>query len=47
MDQQGGSSRELHLSSVPEIRRVWHKGEWYYSVIDIITFLTETKNPQS
>lgn len=46
MDQQDGS-RELNLSSVPEIRRVWYKGEWHYSVIDVIAFLTETKNPQS
>ena len=47
MDQHDRSSRELDLSSVPEIRRVWYMGEWYYSVVDIIAFLTETKNPQS
>jgi DNA-damage-inducible protein D len=40
-------SRELELSSIPEIRRVWHKGEWFYSVVDVIAFLTGTKNPQS
>jgi len=47
MDQQEGTSRELNLSSVPEIRRVWYKNEWYYSVVDVIAFLAETKNPQS
>jgi DNA-damage-inducible protein D len=47
MDQQDGNSHKLDLPSVPEIRRVWYKNEWYYSVLDVITFLTETTNPQS
>jgi DNA-damage-inducible protein D len=29
----------------PEVRRVWHRGEWYYAVIDLIAFLTESKDP--
>jgi DNA-damage-inducible protein D len=47
MEMSDNSSRELALSSIPEIRRIWHKNEWYYSVIDVIAFLTGTKNPQS
>lgn len=30
-----------------EIRKVWHKEEWYFSIIDIIGFLTDSTNPAS
>jgi hypothetical protein len=29
-----------------EVRRIWHKDEWYFSVIDIIAILTESDNPR-
>lgn len=29
-----------------EIRRVWYKGKWYFSVIDIIFALTENERPR-
>jgi DNA-damage-inducible protein D len=29
-----------------KIRRVWHKDEWWYSVVDIIAQLTDTSNPR-
>jgi DNA-damage-inducible protein D len=29
------------------IRRIWHKDEWYYSIVDVIAFLTESPNPSS
>lgn len=28
------------------IRRIWHKEEWYYSVIDICAVLTDSTNPR-
>ena len=27
------------------IRRVWHNGEWYFSVVDVIAILTDSPNP--
>jgi len=29
-----------------EIRRAWHKEEWYFSVIDIVEALTDSKDPR-
>ncbi|MBF6589882.1 MAG: tyrosine-type recombinase/integrase [Ktedonobacterales bacterium] len=29
------------------IRRVWHDGQWFYSVIDVIGFLTDAKIPRN
>jgi prophage antirepressor-like protein len=29
-----------------KIRRIFHKGEWYFSVIDIVEVLTESPNPR-
>ena len=29
-----------------QLRRVWHKGEWYYSVTDVIAILTDSTNPR-
>ncbi|MCD6366748.1 MAG: Bro-N domain-containing protein [Bacteroidales bacterium] len=28
-----------------EIRRAWHNDEWYYSLVDIVAVLSESKNP--
>ncbi len=28
-----------------QIRRVWHNGEWWFSVVDVIEALTDSKNP--
>lgn len=32
---------------IPQIRRIWHKGEWYYSVVDVVAVLAESTNPQN
>ncbi len=28
------------------IRRIWHEEEWFYSVVDIVEVLTDSKNPR-
>jgi len=28
-----------------EVRRAWHNDEWYYSLVDIVAVLSESKNP--
>ena len=28
------------------IRRIWYEEEWFYSIIDIIEVLTESKKPR-
>lgn len=37
--------KKLVLFESKHIRRVWHKGEWFYSVVDIIEALTDSANP--
>jgi len=29
-----------------KIRRIFHNGEWYFSIIDIIDVLTDSSNPR-
>lgn len=29
------------------IRRVWHDGRWFYSVVDVVRLLTEADQPRS
>ena len=28
-----------------DIRKVWHENDWYFSIVDIIQFLTDSPNP--
>jgi DNA-damage-inducible protein D len=30
-----------------DIRKVWHNGEWYFSVVDVIEVLSESPNPSN
>lgn len=36
----------LALFEQKQLRRVWHKGEWYYSITDVIAILTDSTNPR-
>ncbi len=29
-----------------QIRRAWHNGEWFFSVVDIVAALTDSENPR-
>jgi len=30
-----------------KIRRIWHNDEWYFSVIDVVQVLTDSKNSRN
>ena len=42
------ASREVKLAVFEDkqIRRIFHKGEWYFSIIDIVEVLTGSSNPR-
>jgi len=40
-------SQDLSFFAQKRIRRVWHKGEWYYSIIDVIAVLTDSPRPRN
>lgn len=37
---------KLVLFQSKHIRRTWHNGEWWFSVVDVIAALTESTNPR-
>ena len=37
--------REDSFGEGKPIRKVWHDDEWYFSVVDVIEVLTDSKNP--
>ena len=30
-----------------KIRKVWHNEQWYFSVVDVIEFLTDSHKPKT
>ena len=37
---------KLALFEEKEIRRTWEEGKWYFSVVDVVFALTDSKNPR-
>lgn len=40
------NNSDLSIFEQKRLRRIWHKGEWYYSITDVMTILTESTNPR-
>ncbi len=40
-------NNKIALFQEKQVRRVWHNEEWYFSIIDIIEILTESKKPSN
>lgn len=39
-------NNKLALFEEKEIRRTWEKGKWYFSVVDVVFALTDSKDPK-
>ncbi len=40
------NSSGLSIFEQKKIRRIWHKGEWYWSVVDVIDILSDSPQPR-
>lgn len=38
---------EIIVFGAREIRRIWHGGQWFFSVVDIVAALTDSPNPRN
>ncbi len=41
------SDNTLVVFEDKKIRRIWHNNEWHYSVVDVISALTDSSNPRN
>jgi DNA-damage-inducible protein D len=39
------AQNKLAVFQEKEIRRVWYKGEWWFSIVDVIEALTKSPQP--
>ncbi|MFT7616129.1 MAG: hypothetical protein ACI8Y7_000958 [Candidatus Woesearchaeota archaeon] len=37
--------KKLVIFQDKDIRRIWHNEEWHFSIVDVITILTESVDP--
>jgi len=44
-EHQTKHENKLVVFQSKEIRRAWHNGEWYYSLVDVVGALTGCANP--
>ncbi len=46
MKKNNKQNNKIVLFQSREIRRIWHKNEWFYSIVDIVKALTESPTPR-
>lgn len=46
MDINTNSNKSLAVFQGKQIRRIWYKEEWYFSIIDVVEILTESTIPK-
>lgn len=46
-NQPTEGNADLSLFERRTVRRIWHKDEWYYSIVDVLAVLTDSSNPSS
>ena len=45
-EREHGMALDLFDEQASErVRRVWHEGRWFFSVIDVVAVLTDTPHP--
>jgi DNA-damage-inducible protein D len=40
------NSNDLTIFEQKQVRRMWHKDEWFYSIIDVVAILTDAPRPR-
>jgi DNA-damage-inducible protein D len=40
-------NNDISMLGANQIRRIWHNDEWYYSIIDVIAFLTDSAHSRT
>ncbi|MFA5211053.1 MAG: Bro-N domain-containing protein [Patescibacteria group bacterium] len=43
MENKGG---KIAIFEGKKVRKTWHEGEWYFSVVDIVSVLTDSSDPK-
>lgn len=45
MKKQTNVGRGVSVFEDKEVRRVWHEGEWYFAIVDVVAALTDSIQP--
>ena len=46
MNKKQADSTKITIFEEKEVRRVWHNEQWYFSVIDVVTILSQSNRPR-